>query len=62
LDLIEGHIGQAGIAIGIKGPGTENAIEILDRERGSVQSSAVGGGPTSGADIFIAWRATFMAS
>ncbi len=52
LDLIEGHVDQAGIAIGIEGPGAENAIKVFDRVNGIVQCSAVGGIATSGADIF----------
>jgi hypothetical protein len=51
LDLIEGHVGQGGIAIGVKRPGAESTVKILDREYSFVDCSAVGGDATSGADI-----------
>ena len=52
LDLVEGHIGQAGVAIRVERPHTERAIEILDGKNGIADSLAVGGIATSGADIF----------
>src|SRR5512141_1650305 len=52
LNLIEGHIGQAGITIGVERPGAQSAIEILDGKDCIADSLAVGGIATGGTDIF----------
>ena len=41
LDLIEGHIGQAGVAVCIERPRAESAIKVFDCENSFVDGGAV---------------------
>ncbi len=52
LNLAHNEVGQGDVAIGVEGPFTQGAFEVLDREDSSGDGSAVSGVATSGANIF----------